>query len=410
VIGLTFDDILEGIPATKTSFPLKYLGLPLSVWQLKRVDFQHLEDKCSGKLPTWGGKYITMAGRTELVRSIITSQATCYLTPLVLPLGTISFINKIERAFLWSAKDTTTGAKCKVNWETVCRPKKLGGLGVMNLDKFAMALRLRWPWLEWKDSSKIWAGSKNPCSKDDMEIFYAATTITIGDGRKTPFWEAPWLDGSKPIDLAPLIFASSKRKAWNVKKALEDNAWVRMINLDESFTMDHLTQFVALWIKLQDVHLHDEAPDDISWKLTANGQYSAKLAYHLQFLGSTFSSLHKSVWKVWAPPKVKFFAWLLTQNRIWTADRLQKRGWPNCGLCPLCKQVTESVNHLFIHCRFAVRLWCSVRDWLGLPNLQPSQWAGLSINSWWDYLTTNVGPSRKARGLHLLACPLGNLE
>ena len=31
---------------------LKNLGLPLSVWRLKQVDFQHLEDKCVGKLPT----------------------------------------------------------------------------------------------------------------------------------------------------------------------------------------------------------------------------------------------------------------------------------------------------------------------------------------------------------------------
>jgi hypothetical protein len=198
VIGLTFDDILEGIPATKTSFPLKYLGLPLSVWQLKRVDFQHLEDKCSGKLPTWGGKYITLAGCTELVRSVITSQATYYLTPLVLPLGTISFINKIERAFLWSAKDTTTGAKCKVNWETVCRPKKLGGLGVMNLDKFATALHLRWPWLEWKDSSKIWAGSKNPCSKDDMEIFYAQPPLPLVMVARPLFGRPLGLMGASP--------------------------------------------------------------------------------------------------------------------------------------------------------------------------------------------------------------------
>jgi hypothetical protein len=69
-----------------------------------------------------------------------------------------------------------------------------------------------------------------------------------------------------------LIFASSKRKSWKVNKALEGNAWVRKITLDESFTTDHLSQFVELWVKLQGVHLNEEVADDISWKLTANGQ------------------------------------------------------------------------------------------------------------------------------------------
>jgi hypothetical protein len=78
------------------------------------------------------------------------------------------FINKIERAFLWSVPDPTTGAKCKVNWATVFRPMKLGGLWVMNLDKIATALRLRWPWLEWTDKTEIWRGTTNPCTEEDM--------------------------------------------------------------------------------------------------------------------------------------------------------------------------------------------------------------------------------------------------
>ena len=153
--NINLHEVLHGIPATTTSFPLKYLGLPLSVWRLRRVDFQHLEDKCTGKLPTWNGHLVTMAGRNELVKSVMTSQATYYLTSLGVPPGTLKFIKKIERAFLWSAKEKTSGAKCKVNWEVACRPKKLGGLGIKNLDKYATSLRLRWPWLEWTDPQKI---------------------------------------------------------------------------------------------------------------------------------------------------------------------------------------------------------------------------------------------------------------
>jgi hypothetical protein len=46
-------------------------------------------------------------------------------------------------------------------------------------------------WLEWKDPNKIWIGSGNPCSEQDMVLFYAAATITAGNGLKTPFWFAP---------------------------------------------------------------------------------------------------------------------------------------------------------------------------------------------------------------------------
>jgi hypothetical protein len=78
---------------------------------------------------------IPAESKQSLLGSTVTSIFFYYLTPPVVPLGTINFINKMERAFLWSAKKTTTEAKCKVNWETMCHPKKLRGLGVMNLDK-----------------------------------------------------------------------------------------------------------------------------------------------------------------------------------------------------------------------------------------------------------------------------------
>jgi hypothetical protein len=311
------------------------------------VDFQHLEDKCAGKLPTWNGKYIAMADQASLIKSVIASQAIYYLTPLDLPPGTLKFINKLERVFLWSDKDKTSSANCKINWEAVCRPKKLGGLGILHMEKFATALRLCWPWLEWKELDKIWVGSGNPCSIKDMDIFYAATTITLGNGKKTPFWHAPWLDGRKPKDIAPLIFEASKRKNWPVFQALDDNAWIRKVCLEQLLMINHI---------IQDVNLVANRDDDILWKFKESGLYMTKSANNMQFLGMIDSNMHNMIWKAWAPSKTKFFAWEAIQNRIWMADRLQKREWPNCGSCPLCKQAIETVSHLFVNCRFTIRL------------------------------------------------------
>jgi mannosylglycoprotein endo-beta-mannosidase len=269
--NIDLEDVLEGIPVTRASFPLRYLGLPLSVWCLRRRYFQHLEDKCASKLPTWNGKYVNMAGRTSLVKSVLASQAIYHLTPLAIPPGTLKYINKVEHAFLWEAKESTTGAKCKVNWESVCRPKALGGLSVLHMDKFATALRLRWPWFEWTDPNKLWVGLGNPCSEEDMNIFYAATTITLGNGKKTPFWDAPWLNGRAPKDIAPKIFESSKRKKCKVDQAIVNGAWIANITIDNTFSETHLAQFIELWLLVNGVQLHTGVEDSIVWKLTANG-------------------------------------------------------------------------------------------------------------------------------------------
>jgi hypothetical protein len=96
-----------------------------------------------------------------------------------------------------------------------------------------------------------------------MDLFYSATTITFGNGKKTPFWQAPWLDGRKPIDIAPLIFEASKRKNWKVAQALHENSWVRKIDLGGTFTMKHLVQLIDLWTLTSSIHLDPEVDDDI---------------------------------------------------------------------------------------------------------------------------------------------------
>jgi hypothetical protein len=71
--------------------------------------------------------------------------------------------------------------------------------------------------------------------------------MSNGNGKKTPFWHAPWLEGRKPIEIAPLIYASSKRKNWKVSQVVNEDAWVGKIDLGRPFTMEHFSQFFELW-------------------------------------------------------------------------------------------------------------------------------------------------------------------
>ena len=277
---------------------------------------------------------------------------------------------------------------------------------MMDLDKFARAPRLRWPWLQWKDPTKAWVGKENPCNKEDIDLFYAATIITIGDGRTANFWQSPWLHGQKPKSVAPTIFAISTTKNFTVNKGITNEFCITNINMAEGITTQHIIEFVNLWTKVREFHLVEGTADDITWKFTTSGLYTAASAYKAQFEGLTRSTMLEMVWKNWAPPKCKLFAWLVLQNRVWTADRLQRRGWPNCGLCQLCKREAESATHLLFKCRYTIRVWNMVIAWLGLSMIDTSQWHSFSsMQDWWNSVIYTNGTQRKSlASLIMLVC------
>jgi hypothetical protein len=376
---------------------MKYLGLPLAITRLRRIHFQPLEDKVAAKLVPWLGKHVSMAGRATLVRAVLTSIAIYYITVLDVPAEVLKKIDSIRRAYLWAACDKVTGGKCKVNWELVCKPKVFGGLEILNLEKFASALRMRWLWQEWNEEPKPWFGLGNPCKANDRNLFAAATKVTVGNGKKALFWEAAWLEGAWPKGIAPLIFDISKKKKSTVRDVLENNLWVPNGNIQGGITTQHIVEFTRLWKMLQDIHLEDDMDDSIKWKLTNDGCYSSSSAYKMQFLGLINSLMPSLVWKSWAPPKCKIFAWLIIQNRVWTADRLQRRGWQNCGRCKLCNQVQESVPHLLFKCRFTTRVWNNIKVWLGLHDVDTTAWPAMdNVKDWWTKAICKTGESRKA--------------
>jgi hypothetical protein len=53
-------------------------------------------------------------------------------------------LDKIRRNFLWEGAEQANGGHCLVQWAKVQKPKQLGGLGVLDLELFSRALRIRW--------------------------------------------------------------------------------------------------------------------------------------------------------------------------------------------------------------------------------------------------------------------------
>jgi exonuclease III len=358
---LDLSQIMEGFTCPIKALPCTYLGLPLHYRALHRVEIQPIIDKVANRLPSWKGRFLNKAGRLKLVNSVLTSIPTYFLIAFSIKKWAIKKIDKIRRAFLWKGTDSVNGGCCLVQWAKVQRPKHLGGLGVLDLEMFSRALRLRWLWYQWVDPERPWVGTEVPCNDVDKQLFRASTTVVVSDGRHASFWESSWLGGRAPRDIAPDLYRLAWRKNQTVKEDLINNNWTR--GLWRMTTADEIAQLVSLWALISEVQLTDQE-DMITWKWIAHGLYTAKSAYAAQLAGSYCKFDSMAIWRAKTESKHRFFAWLLVQCKILTADKLLARGWPCQPNCSLCDQEEETAEHLCLRCVFA-QVWMLVSQWTG---------------------------------------------
>jgi hypothetical protein len=133
--------------------------------------------------------------------------------------------------------------------------------------------------------------------------FLCGTTITIDDGRIESFWHTPCLQGRKPKDIAPSIFAISKHKNFTVHNNMNQEFLITKIKTNEGITINHLTEFVESWTRVYEVQLIEGTADDITCKFTASGSYTVA-TYKAQFEGMINSCMMEAVWKNSYPAEV----------------------------------------------------------------------------------------------------------
>jgi hypothetical protein len=323
--------------------------------------------KIGDRLPGWKRGLLSRPGREMLIKSVLTAIPTYFLTVFKMTKWAFSRIDKFRRGFLWKGHDggSKSGGHCLVNWKTCMRPKKWGGLGIKDLEKFSRSLRLRLLWHNWDIQDRPWKHLLRITDHIDRNLFFSSTVVHIGDGRNTLFWEARWLQGAAPKDLASNLFKLARFKHRNVYTELQNLNWIK--NLGQLDTADLMHEFILLFMAISAVNLSDQK-DKIFWKWTSNAKYTVASAYNCQFLGAMPSFPAPVIWTASSDADSKFFVWLVLHNRVLTAENMAKRRWPCDPKCSFCLYIDETTEHILTKCNYMEAAWNILAEKLNLPN------------------------------------------
>lgn len=147
--------MLNSFSFSTGTLPVRYLGLPLLTKRMTVADYMPLVEKIRKRMSSWTGRFLSHAGRLQLISSVITSLANFWLSAFRLPGSCLKEIEILCSAFLWSGPDLKT-TKAKVSWKDICLPKNEGGLGLRPLKETNKVLCLKLIWRIYSSRSSLW--------------------------------------------------------------------------------------------------------------------------------------------------------------------------------------------------------------------------------------------------------------
>jgi hypothetical protein len=227
---------------------MSVFGPALSLKRLTKEQLQPIIDKIADHLPSWKADLLTKPGRKILVRFVLTGMLIYLVMALDFPAWAYKAIDKLRRGFFWRGSSEAKGRQCQVAWGVVCRPMKLGGLGISSLKELSWSLRMRWLWLKKTEPNRPWSTLPAQVLKQVKALFSVAMQTEVGDGKNTMFWTDRWLHGQRIEDITPNQFATVPKRrinSRNVHDALTNRRWVA--DIQGALTVGVISEFLHLW-------------------------------------------------------------------------------------------------------------------------------------------------------------------
>nr|AAY22445.1 bZIP-like protein [Gossypium hirsutum] len=137
--------IVRQLHMPRSSGDGRYLGLPYLVGRSKREIFQYLKDRIWKKAHGWKEKLLSHGGKEILIKAVLQAIPTFAMSVFKLPLRLCCDIQAICRKFWWKSVGDERSTSW-IAWDTICRPKRNGGLGFKHIPLFNQALLAKQAW------------------------------------------------------------------------------------------------------------------------------------------------------------------------------------------------------------------------------------------------------------------------
>ena len=95
--------------------------------------------------------YLSKGGRLTLLKSMLSSLPTSFLSLFTIPTHVANKIEKLQRDFLWGDSKTHL-----LSWDKACLPIANSGLGIRKLTTFNKALLGKWLWRFGIEENRLW--------------------------------------------------------------------------------------------------------------------------------------------------------------------------------------------------------------------------------------------------------------
>ena len=201
-----------------------------------------------------------------------------------------------------------------------------------------------------------------------LAVFLDHAKLKLGNGDRIRFWEDAWGESVPFKTKYPNLFRLSLLHNKPVSRFLCSNS-----NQEPSWNLHfrrpvserELEEVSNLLSSLGRVRVCGALEDKWVWVEEGSGLFTCKSLFKTLIDKPTFTpfNFYHFIWKISIPSKLRVFGWLLILKKLNTQDLLQKRQpllYVSPSWCVMCKKGSETVNHLFLHCSVAQKVWTNI--------------------------------------------------